>query len=69
MSTLRFVIFLGTVREGNFGQRAAKFMVRKLEERGHQTTLLGKASPCLSHLAFPPCFSLANVTLICMYIT
>ena len=61
MSTLRFVIFLGTVRDGNFGQRAAKFMVRKLEERGHQTTLLGKASP----LTFPPCFSLANVTLIC----
>lgn len=45
MSTLRFVIFLGTVRDGNFGQRAAKFMVRKLEERGHQTTLLGKANP------------------------
>ena len=44
MSSLRFVIFLGTVRDGNFGQRAAKFMVKKLEARGHQTTLLGKGS-------------------------
>ena len=42
MSSLRFVIFLGSVRDGNFGQRAAKFMVKKLEARGHQTTLLGK---------------------------
>ena len=38
---LKFVVFLGTVREGNFGQRAATFVVKKLTERGHQTTLLG----------------------------
>lgn len=38
---LKFVVFLGTVRDGNFGQRAAKFIVGKLEARGHQTTLLG----------------------------
>ena len=43
---LRFVVFLGTVREGNFGQRAAKFIVKKLQDRGHQTTLLGELS-CL----------------------
>ena len=39
---LRFVVFLGTVRDGNLGQRAAKFIVRKLQDRGHQTTLLGE---------------------------
>ena len=53
---LRFVVFLGTVRDGNFGQRAAKFIVRKLEARGHQTTLLGTSlslysSPSLSSLS------------------
>ena len=42
---LKFVVFLGTVRDGNFGQRAAKFIVKKLNERGHQTTLLGKSAP------------------------
>ena len=38
---LRFVIFLGTLREGNYGSRAAKFMVRKLEEKGFSVMLLG----------------------------
>ena len=45
---LRFVVFLGTVRDGNFGQRAGKFIVKKLEARGHQTTLLGELSLSLS---------------------
>lgn len=39
---LKFVVFLGTVREGNYGSRAAKFVVRKLEEKGYSVTLLGK---------------------------
>lgn len=41
-SALKFVVFLGTVRENNYGQRAAKFIVKKLTERGHDTTLLGE---------------------------
>ena len=40
---LKFVVFLGTVRENNYGSRAAKFMVRKLSEKGHQVTLLGQS--------------------------
>ena len=43
---LRFVVFLGSVRDGNFGQRAAAFIVKKLQDRGHQTTLLGELSAC-----------------------
>ena len=39
---LRVVVFLGTVRENNYGSRAAKFMVRKLSEKGFQVTLLGE---------------------------
>lgn len=39
---LRVVVFLGTVRENNYGSRAAKFMVKKLSERGHRVTLLGR---------------------------
>lgn len=39
---LRVVVFLGTVRENNFGSRAAKFMVKKFRERGHSVTLLGR---------------------------
>ena len=45
---LKFVVFLGTVRDGNFGQRAAKFIVKKLEARGHQTTLLGNPAHTLA---------------------
>ena len=41
-SILKFVVFLGTVRENNYGSRAAKFMVRKLSEKGYQVTLLGQ---------------------------
>ena len=40
-SVLKFVVFLGTVRENNYGSRAAKFVVRKLSEKGYQVTLLG----------------------------
>ena len=41
-SALKVVVFLGTVRENNYGSRAAKFMVKKLSEKGHDVTLLGK---------------------------
>ena len=41
-SALKFVVFLGTVREGNFGSRAGKFIVRKLNEKGFQVNFLGK---------------------------
>ena len=41
-SALKVVVFLGTVRESNYGSRAAKFMVKKLSEKGHDVTLLGK---------------------------
>ena len=39
---LKCVVFLGTVRENNFGSRAAKFIVRKLTDRGFAVNLLGK---------------------------
>ena len=39
---LKCVVFLGSVRENNMGSRAAKFIVRKLEQRGFQVTLLGQ---------------------------
>ena len=42
-SALKFVVFLGTVREGNFGSRAGKFIVRKLKEKGFQVNFLGKS--------------------------
>jgi hypothetical protein len=41
-SALKCVVFLGTVRENNFGSRAAKFIVRKLTAKGFDVTLLGK---------------------------
>ena len=41
-AALKFVVFLGTVRENNFGSRVAKYIVRKLEEKGHSVTLLGE---------------------------
>ena len=40
-SALKIVVFLGTVRENNYGQRAAKFITKKLQESGHNSTLLG----------------------------
>lgn len=39
---MKFVVFLGTVREGNYGSRAGKFMVNKLEQKGYKVTLLGE---------------------------
>lgn len=42
-SALKFVVFLGTVRENNYGSRAAKYMVRKISEKGYQATLLGQS--------------------------
>lgn len=39
---LKCVVFLGTVRENNFGSRAARFIVKKLTDRGFSVQLLGK---------------------------
>ena len=41
-TALKFVVFLGSVRENNFGSRVAKFILRKLEAKGHSVTLLGE---------------------------
>ena len=41
-SALKFVVFLGTVREGNYGSRAGKFIVKKLNEKGFQVNFLGE---------------------------
>lgn len=37
---LKFVVFLGTVRENNYGSRAAKFLMNKLQQKGYEATLL-----------------------------
>ena len=37
---LKIVLFLGTVRENNYGSRAARFLIRKVQEKGHEATLL-----------------------------
>ena len=37
---LKFVVFLGTVRENNYGSRAAKFIVNKIQQKGHEAILL-----------------------------
>ena len=37
---LKFVLFLGTVRESNHGSKAAKFLVNKLTKGGHSAHLL-----------------------------
>lgn len=39
---LKCVVFLGSVRENNMGSRAAKFITRKLTEKGFQVDLLGE---------------------------
>ena len=41
-SALRVVVFLGTVRENNYGSRAGKFIVKKLTERGFHVDYIGK---------------------------
>ena len=37
---LKFVLFLGTVRENNQGSKAAKFLLKKISESGHSAQLL-----------------------------
>jgi hypothetical protein len=49
-SALKFVVFLGTVREGNYGSRAGKLIVRKLNEKGFQVNYLGKSVIAVSRL-------------------
>jgi NAD(P)H-dependent FMN reductase len=40
---LRVVVFLGTVRENNYGSRVAKLVMNKLQQKGHEATLLDPA--------------------------
>lgn len=42
MAALKCAVFLGSVRENNFGSRVAKFIMNKLAARGFDATLLGK---------------------------
>lgn len=42
-SALKFVVFLGTVRENNLGSRAGKFILKKLNEKGFHVDFLGKS--------------------------
>ena len=39
-NALKMVLCLGTVRENNYGSRAAKFISNKLSAQGHEVTLL-----------------------------
>lgn len=55
---LKCVVFLGTVRENNYGSRAAKFIVKKLTKRGFQVNLLGISSTGLAKLENIFCFSI-----------
>ena len=41
---LKVLVFLGSVRENNFGSRAAKFMVSKLTSKGFEVNLVGECS-------------------------
>lgn len=40
---LKFVVFLGTTREGRLGERAAKFILEKIKSRGHQVEFFGES--------------------------
>lgn len=62
-SALKVVVFLGTVRENNYGSRAAKFMVKKLSEKGHSVTLLGKR-----WLSYQPCDVVCSETVLYAFI-
>jgi len=39
---LKTVVFLGSVREGRYGLRVAKFIIKQLEEANHSVDLFGK---------------------------
>lgn len=39
---LKFVVFLGTTREGRLGERAARFILDRIQCRGHDVELFGE---------------------------
>ena len=44
-SSLKTIVFLGSVREGRMGLRVAKFIVKQLEAANHVVELFGKLNP------------------------
>lgn len=40
---LHYLVFKGTVREGNYGTRVVTFLQKAIEERGNKATVIGKA--------------------------
>lgn len=42
MSGLRFLVFLGSTREGRQGENVAKCVVKTLQAKNHQVDLIGK---------------------------
>lgn len=39
---LHYLVFKGTVREGNLGTRVVTFLKKVIEERGNKATVIGK---------------------------
>ena len=40
---LHYLVFKGTVREGNYGTRVVTFLKKAIEERGNKATVIGEA--------------------------
>lgn len=40
---LHYLVFKGTVREGNYGTRVVTFLKKAIEERGNKATVIGMA--------------------------
>ena len=38
---LHYLVFKGTVREGNYGTRVVTFLKKTIEERGNKATVIG----------------------------
>ena len=38
---LHYLVFKGTVREGNYGTRVVTFLKKAIEERGNKATVIG----------------------------
>jgi len=39
---LHYLLFKGTVREGNFGTRVCTFLKKTIEDRGNKATIIGR---------------------------
>ncbi|XP_077967322.1 2-hydroxy-1,4-benzoquinone reductase-like isoform X2 [Styela clava] len=53
MSALKFVVFLGTTREGRLGERVATFIMNQIKQRGHKADLFDPAVVGLPLLVKP----------------